>query len=126
MLANGQEAGQASTEVGDGTHRIRLTWDAGGKRALFEVSKHWDGKHFHADSVVTVDTASLEFGGETRLFVGGANGDKFADLSLKSLTAEETDKAGFGDTFSRTLQPTVGCRRRLRPRPSLAQRSRSF
>ena len=44
--ANGQGLGDGSTPVGDGTHRIRLTWDATGKRALFEISKNWDGHAF--------------------------------------------------------------------------------
>ena len=36
---NGEVAGQDSA-VGDGTHRVRLIWDAAGKRAMFDV----DGK----------------------------------------------------------------------------------
>ena len=67
-MADGKEAGQGSSSIGDGTHRVRLTWDAAGKRAMFEVAKDWDGTHFHADSSVTVDASAIDFGSEGKDF----------------------------------------------------------
>ncbi len=96
---NGQEAIQGSSPIGDGTHRIRLTWDATEKRALFEVCKNWDGKKFHADSSVTADAAAISFGTDGYLFVGGAGGVKFTDFSTQPLSADEIKNAGFGESF---------------------------
>lgn len=93
---NGEEAGQGSA-VGDGTHRVRLIWDAAGKRAMFDV----DGK-----SSVTASAGSIKFGDSGHLFVGGANGVRFADFSVKALSDAEIQKAGFGESFGN--DPTAG------------------
>jgi hypothetical protein len=97
---NGHETSHGSAPVGDGTHRVRFTWDPAGKRALFEVDAKWDGRSFRADSAVTVSAAEVEFGGEARLFVGGANGVKFTDFSTKLLTDDSLKAAGFGESFA--------------------------
>jgi hypothetical protein len=96
---DGQEPIQGSNPIGDGTHRIRLTWDATGKRALFEVCKNWDGQHFRADSTVTADATTVTFGTDGNLFVVGAGGIKFADFSTQPLSAAEIKNAGFGESF---------------------------
>jgi len=133
---NGQDVGNASVVVGDGTHRIRMTWDAEGKRALFEVDKDWDGKQFKSDSEVTINASDVKFGtggkgalfeidkdwdgkqfkadaadvkfgnDDARLFIGGANGVKFEGFTSEQLTKEDIRKIEFGENF--TNDPSAG------------------
>jgi hypothetical protein len=88
---NGKEAGQASASVGDGTHRVKMIWDAAGKRALFDI----DGK-----SSVTVAARDVDFGDAAHLFFGGASGVKFSGFIVKPLSDQEIKTAGFGENFS--------------------------
>ena len=93
---NGEEASQGSA-AGDGTHRVRLIWDAAGKRAMFDV----DGK-----TSVTANAGSIDFRDAGHLFIGGANGVRFANFSVKALSDAEIQKAGFGESFAN--DPTAG------------------
>jgi lysophospholipase L1-like esterase len=106
VTVNGRESGGGSAPIGDGTHRLRFTWDAAGRRALFEVDKHWDGQLFHPDASASVSAAGIEFGNDGRLFVGGASGVSFRDFSVKALSTAQIQDAGFGDLF--VNDPTAG------------------
>ncbi|MCX6928966.1 MAG: metallophosphoesterase family protein [Verrucomicrobia bacterium] len=111
--ANGGDSNPGSAAVGDGTHRVRLTWDAAGKRALFEIDANWDGHSFQSDSSIAIDGAQLDFGKEARLFVGGANGVKFTQFTTSLLTDPELRLARFGQSFAhdptaRTWLPVAG------------------
>jgi lysophospholipase L1-like esterase len=106
VSVNGGESVSGLAPAGDGTHRIRLTWDAAGKRALFEIDANWDGQSFQADSSTTVAGAAVDFGNESRLFVGGANGVQFTRFTTKPMTAAEVKAAGFGENFAG--DPTAG------------------
>ena len=87
VFADRSKLSEGSTKVGDGTHRIRFAWDPARNRALFEISKDWDGKHFRADCTVNVDVPPTAFGDEGRVFIGGANGITFSDFSLRAAAA---------------------------------------
>ena len=102
---NSHENGHGSAPVGDGTHRVRFTWDSAGKRALFEIDANWEGQSFRADSSVTISATEVDFGNEARVFVGGANGVKFSEFSTKPLSIAEVKAAGFGESF--TNDPTA-------------------
>jgi hypothetical protein len=113
---NGRESRSNSASVGDGTHRVRLTWDAAGKRVLFEVDANWDGQSFQADSAAMVGASGVDFGGAARLFVGGANGVRFTQFATRSLTESELKQADFGEDFAhdptaRTWLPVAGAAR---------------
>jgi lysophospholipase L1-like esterase len=94
---NGKDAGMASAPVGDGTHRVKLIWDAAARRALFDV---------YGKSAVTVDARGVDFGGSGHIFIGGANGVKFSGFSIKPLTDAEIKSAGFGENLAG--DPTAG------------------
>jgi lysophospholipase L1-like esterase len=104
--ANGQESVNGLAPVGDGTHRVRLTWDAAGKRALFEIDANWDGQPFQVDWAGTVSAGGVAFGDAGHLFVGGANGVRFVDFSIKAVSPAQIQAAGFAETFSN--DPTAG------------------
>ncbi len=106
VSVNGREAKGDLAPTGDGTHRIRLTWDASRQRALFEIDSNWDGQSFRADSSATVDGTGVRFGDAARLFVGGANGVRFTGFATKTLAASDLKKADFGETFAG--DPTAG------------------
>jgi hypothetical protein len=89
---NGSEAGFGSAPAGDGIHRVKMIWDAKGRRALFDV----DGK-----STVTVDARSVDFASAGHLFIGGANGVRFTDFSMKELSDAEIKTAGFDENFAK-------------------------
>ncbi|MCX6877944.1 MAG: GDSL-type esterase/lipase family protein [Verrucomicrobia bacterium] len=113
---NGQESVSHPAPAGDGTHRVRFTWDAAGKRALFEIDANWDGKAFQADWAATVPAGSVAFGDAGHLFVGGANGVRVADFAVKAVSPAQIQAAGFAETFSNDptagtwLAPTKGAR----------------
>lgn len=111
-------ANQEETKVdgpGDGTHRLRMIWDAAGKRAKFEVSPHWDGKGpFKAKFAVTATGPEPGFADtNARLFVGSAAGSAVDDFSVRVATAAEIQAAAMGDSFvndptARTWLPAAG------------------
>lgn len=91
-----------STSIGDGRHRVRMTWDATKRRALFEVDANWDGKTFHDDSWDTVRAQGVKFGADNaHLFVGGTNLPGFADVEVETLSAEEIAAVDFHDRIIR-------------------------
>jgi hypothetical protein len=97
--ANGQESVSGLAPVGDGTHRARLIWDAAGKRALFEIDANWDGQSFQVDWTGTVSAGGVAFGDAGHRFVGGANGVRFADFSVKAASPAQIQAVGFAATF---------------------------
>ncbi len=96
----------ASSPIGDGTHRLRMTWDAAKKRALFEICRNWDGKTFHSDSSATVNVDKLNFGNDGHLFIGGAAGVTFTDFAVKVMSAQAIKATAFGEAFAN--DPTAG------------------
>ncbi|MCB1208644.1 MAG: choice-of-anchor D domain-containing protein, partial [Verrucomicrobiales bacterium] len=70
--------------LGDGTHRLRLTWNATAKTALFEVDKDYAGGPFVADlTSAVVDGSDNGFDAtNSRIFFGGAAGMVFDDLTI--------------------------------------------
>ena len=100
VTANGREIGNATAAVGDGTHRLRLTWDAAGRRVLFEIDANWNGQAFKADASATATVAEIDFGTTGHVFAGGANGVAFSGFALKPLSAAEIKAAGFGESFA--------------------------
>ncbi len=102
----GRESRSSGPVVGDGTHRLRLLWDAAGKRGRFEIDAHWDGHVFRASSAAMVNAAKIDFGKEGRLFVGGAQGVRFTDFAVQELTPAAIQAAGFSEVFD--ADPTAG------------------
>ena len=89
-----------SDALGDGTHRLRLTWDAAGHRALFEIARNGGrASPFKADASYVVPAAGIDFGHDARLFVGGASGVVFSDFSANALTVDEVKAVAFPETF---------------------------
>lgn len=89
---------QGAASIGDGRHRVRLTWDAGKRRALFEVDKNWDGKMFVVDAWDTIRAKDVQFDAKTaRLFVGGSHLPGFADFSVQILTDAQIAAVDFHD-----------------------------
>lgn len=103
--ANGQESVSGLAPVGDGTHRARLTWDAAGKRALFEIDANWDGQPLQVDWAGTVPAGGVASGDAGHLFVGGADGVRFADFAVKAVSPAEIQAAGFAETFPNSSRP---------------------
>jgi 1-phosphatidylinositol phosphodiesterase len=73
---------------GNGTHRIRLIWDAATKRLQADVDHHHAGRVFARDSGILQFSESTGFNaGNARLFIGGAAGVRFGPLSVRAATA---------------------------------------
>ena len=87
---------------GDGTHRLRMIWDAATKRAKFEISPNWDGKAtFTAKFATTVNAPDTGFTeANARLFLGAGAGTSFDDFSVRAATAGEIQAADFGESFA--------------------------
>ncbi len=77
---------------GSGTHKVRLTWDAATKRALFEVGD----KH-----AVLAMADNIAFGKEGHLFLGGAQGVAFGGLTVKPMSAAQIKGIHFGEVFAK-------------------------
>lgn len=97
-MVDGQEVDGA--QLGDGTHRLRLIWDAGKKRALLQMHRNWKaGAVFEPTDSLLVPGVAAAFGEGTRLFVGGADGVAFADFSAKAATPENLAAFPLTDSF---------------------------
>lgn len=103
---NGNPAGE-QVPLGDGTHRVRLIWDATGKRAWLDIHPQWkDGALFKAESSLFLPNVQAEFGNSGYLFAGGANGVGFSDFRVRRVTAADIAKLPTPDAFPN--DPTAG------------------
>ena len=111
-VCNSQES--KAPGPGDGTHRIRMIWDAATKRAKFEISPNGDGKGpFAVKYAITVNAPQPGFTEkDARLFLGAGAGTAFDDFGVHAATAAEIQAAAFGESFvndpsARTWLPTT-------------------
>jgi hypothetical protein len=96
-----------SATLGDGTHRLRLWWNAARKSAWLEVQPHWTaGAAFTPRLSLFAPAEALQFGQDGHLFVGGAAGVTFADFSVRGATEAEFQRLPRSDSFSR--DPSAG------------------
>jgi hypothetical protein len=97
---NGETAGEP-VSLGDGTHRLRLSWDAARQRAWLEIHPNWKpGAVFASKGLVVIPAAALNFGQAGHLFAGGATGVAFADFSVRPLTEADLKRLpATGDAF---------------------------
>jgi hypothetical protein len=95
---NGQTVEQAI--LGDGTHCLRFTWDAAGKRAWLQIHKNWKrGAPFASDVSLFLSDITAAFGDDAHLFVGGADGVTFADFSVRKIGENELGTFPRSDAF---------------------------
>lgn len=111
---NASVNGEASGEpfpLGDGTHRLRLTWDSATKRAWLEAHPNWTaGAAFAPQRSMFLPTIAADFT-TSHLFAGGSGGVTFADFKSRPLTPAEIAKLPTTDSFAndpsaRTWLPT--------------------
>lgn len=76
--------------VGNGTHRLRLRWDAKRKIAQLDVHANWTpGAIFTPSYQLSVDTSALTFTPDQRFVCGGAGGVTFSDFSAKAVPSSD-------------------------------------
>lgn len=70
--------------AGDGTHRLRIAWNADRQQATFAVHKNYTGGEFQATSILgPIGTKELGFTyRNASVFFGGASGVQFDDFSI--------------------------------------------
>lgn len=108
------EGSGESCTLGDGTHRLRLTWDANGKRAWFGAHPNWKpGTSFQATRSLFLPAVTADFGAKGHIFAGGAGGVTFSDFTTRSLTPQEIAALPVYDSFTddpsaRTWLPAPG------------------
>jgi hypothetical protein len=89
---NGQ--GVSDTPIANprlGKHRVRMTWNAITKLALFELDLGYTGE-FSADHKMIIDGSDNGFtSSNSRLFVGGGDGVTFDDISVTAVPGSDTD-----------------------------------
>lgn len=86
---NGATVG-APFPLGDGSHRLRFVWDAGGRRAWLEIHPDWTGSAVFAPvRTMFLPVVTADFADQGRLFAGGASGVGFADFQYRRLGPAE-------------------------------------
>ena len=78
--------GNIYNAAGDGTHRVRITWNHVTKTFTFAIQKNYTGGTFVPTSTIVL-TPDLEAFGDTntRIFFGGAGNSIFDDLLVLAL-----------------------------------------
>ncbi len=85
VMVNGEET-EKLAGLGDGTHRIRLTWDAGKKQARFQLQANWeDGMDFVSQKEFFGTIEGTPVGPDVHFVCGGAAGAKFSDAVITPL-----------------------------------------
>lgn len=98
--------------LGDGTHRLRLTWDATLKRAWLEIHPNWTkSSAFQPTRWIYLPAVTANFSKEGRIFAGGGGGVIFEDFTVKPLPASALAQLPAPDVFrddasARTWLPT--------------------
>ena len=97
---NGISTGDVST-LGNGIHRLRLSWDANQKQAWLQIHPNWKtGDTFTPTRLLTPSAKNVDFSGGGRLFVGGAGGVEFTEFMVGKVTVEELAKLPACDRFA--------------------------
>ena len=110
---DGVAAGDAA-ELGNGDHRLRLSWDAAKRRAWLEIHPNWkSGATFTAARLIFLDKVAAPFGRDAKLFAGGGGGVMFSDFTTRPLADVEVSRLPVTDTFpndssARTWLQAVG------------------
>ena len=121
---NGVATGE-QLPLGDGTHRVRLTWDAANRRAWLDIHPNWtDGAAFTPTRSMFLPVVAVAFGNDGHLFAGGAGGVSFSALKTRPLSAAELAQLPATDVFpndptAHTWLP-VNPPRQPQPNPYLA------
>lgn len=68
---------------GDGTHRIRLVWNAVSHSAYGQIDQNYSGGSFNADYTSSVFTIATLNAGNSHIYFGGGNSVAWDDLSLE-------------------------------------------
>ena len=110
---NGAETTSDPNTSGNGTHRIRMTWDAGTELMEFAIDKSYSGSFFADTTYSNINGADNGFtSGNAHIFFGGASGVQFDDLSITvSAVPEPSSFAALAGLFA---LGTVAFRRRSR------------
>ena len=84
---------------GTGTHRLRMTWDASTKKAIFEVDEDYTGGAFVSDMTSgEIDGGDNAFtNANSHLFFGGDGSDSFDDFQIRPTNVVNVDTATFLD-----------------------------
>ena len=116
ITLNGVKAAD-EVHLGDGTHRLRLSWDAARKCAWLQIHPNGNGgagdNVFVAKETVSIAVGTVDFGADARLFVGGAEGVSFSSFTVDALSEQELRKLPRSDRFAsdpsaRTWLPVAG------------------
>jgi len=80
-----ENIGTIQGAAGDGTHRVRITWDRTTKNFTVAIHKNYTGEPFSATSTIgTVVAESFDYN-NTRIFFGGAGNAVFDNLRVLAL-----------------------------------------
>jgi hypothetical protein len=102
---NGEATGE-QFPLGDGTHRLRLTWDGFSRRAWLDIHPNWtDGAAFTSKHSMFLPAVSADFSNAGHLFAGGGGGVTFSGFQTRSLSPAEIAKLPTTDIF--TKDPTA-------------------
>ena len=99
---NGTQTNPADSTAGDGTHRIRMTWDAGTELMQFAIDQSYSGSFFADTTYSNINGADNGFtSGNAHIFFGGASGVQFDNLSITvSAVPEPSSIAALAGLFA--------------------------
>ena len=87
-ITNGEveHIGGDPPDGGDGTHRVRITWDHATGEFTFAIHRYYTGGPFVPITIIGPVTVTDEFGdSDSRIFFGGAGNATFDDLRVLAL-----------------------------------------
>jgi hypothetical protein len=80
-----ENIGSISGAAGDGTHRVRITWNQATQSFTVAIQKNYTGGAFSPTSIIGTVVPEAFGATDTRIFFGGAGDSVFDDLLVLSL-----------------------------------------
>lgn len=98
-----------TVDAGDGTHRVRITWNHVTQEFTFAIHRYYAGGPFVPTTVIGPVVVTDVFGdSNSRIFFGGAGNATFDDLQVLSLAGTPGVKNCHGKTVSALAQDLGG------------------
>ncbi len=86
---------------GDGTHRVRITWNHATGEFTFAIHRYYTGGPFVPTTIIGPVTVTDEFGdSDSRIFFGGAGNATFDDLRVLALAGTPGDASCHGESVA--------------------------
>jgi hypothetical protein len=103
-----ERIGELAAAAGNGTHRIRLTWNHSARTLIVAIQKNYRSGAFSPTAIIATHVQESFGGTDTRVFLGGSGDNVFDDLRVLALAGTPGAQDCHGRSVSDLAQQLGG------------------